>query len=219
MEQEGETVDVRFKNFFTCMLAGSSGSGKTTWVFNFLKNINNLYTIPPTDVYFFYKEWQPMYAENSHLVTEFIQDSASLAFLREKAKTTSNITCIIDDQFLEANVETSDLFTKGSHHLKLNVFFIVQNLFWKSPFSRTISLNATYIVIFRNPRDKSSITHFAKQFDPNNVRTIRKIYEEATSKPYGYLIFDLHQGTDDRHRMLSNIFREDNSPPKIYIRK
>lgn len=212
------TIDLRFKNYFTCMLAGSSNSGKTTFVFNFLKNLNQLYTKAPTDVYYFYKEWQELYAENRHLVTEFIQDSASLAFLREKAETTSNITVIIDDQFLDANVETAQIFTKGSHHLKVNVIFIVQNLFWKNPHARTISLNSTYMVLFRNPRDKSIISHFAKQFDPTNAKMIKKIYAEATADPYSYLIFDLHQATSDKYRMYSNIFGESGKPPIMYIR-
>ena len=39
------------------------------------------------------------------------------------------------------------LFTKGSHHRNLTVIYIVQNVFDKGKYSRTISLNSHYHVV------------------------------------------------------------------------
>ena len=54
-----------------------------------------------------------------------------------------------------------DIFTKGSHHRDLNVFYITQNLFHQGKGQRDISLNASYIIYFKNPRDKRQIKHLA----------------------------------------------------------
>ena len=39
---------------------------------------------------------------------------------------------------------------------------LVQNLFPKNKETRTISLNAHYMVVFKNPRDKSQISHLTR---------------------------------------------------------
>ena len=38
-------------------------------------------------------------------------------------------------------------------------------------------------------------------------------FQDATSQPYGYLLFDLHPSTPDDYRLRSNIF---NSFPHVY---
>jgi len=50
---------------------------------------------------------------------------------------------------------------------------------------RTISLNAQYIVLFKNPRDSSLFIHIAKQLYPHNSRFAHEAYVDATKHPYG----------------------------------
>ena len=45
-------------------------------------------------------------------------------------------------------------FTRKGHHRNASVVYITQNLFQQSKSSRTISLNAHYLVLFQSPRDK-----------------------------------------------------------------
>ena len=92
------------------------------------------------------------------------------------------------------------------------------NLFDKNPAFRNISLNSRYVVVFKNPRDGSSITNFAKQFDPNNSKRLIKIYQEATAKPYSYLFIDMDQLTPDEYRLRSNVLFENGRPMSIYER-
>jgi len=55
---------------------------------------------------------------------------------------------VIDDFMREASDNAViDLFTKGSHHKNLSIFFITQNLFHQSRGMRDISLNANYIIV------------------------------------------------------------------------
>ena len=100
----------------------------------------------------------------------------------------------------------TNLFTKGSHHRNISVIYIVQNLFNTNKEHRTISLNAHYLVIFKNPRDASQIVHLAKQMYPGQTRYVQEAFNLATREPHGYLLVDLKQFTPDNLRMRSHIF-------------
>jgi len=65
------------------------------------------------------------------------------------------VLLIVDDLMQETDQSVAILFTKGSHHRGVNIIFLAQNLFPKNKFARTISLNAHYMVLFKNPRDAS----------------------------------------------------------------
>jgi len=65
---------------------------------------------------------------------------------------------IIDDLMSETNQLVADIFTKISHHRNISVIYMTQNIFDKNKYARTISLNAHYLVLFKNPRDAN---HFA----------------------------------------------------------
>ena len=101
--------------------------------------------------------------------------------------------------------EVSELFTKGSHHRNLSVVFITQNLFHQGKKMRTISLNAHYFVLFKNPRDAGQIRHLASQLFPGQTKYLIDAYKQATSKPHGYLLLDLTQSTPDNRRVLSDV--------------
>ena len=48
------------------------------------------------------------------------------------------------------------------------MLYLVQNLLPKNKESRTISLNSQYMVVFKNPRDASQMSHLARQLHPVN---------------------------------------------------
>ena len=47
-----------------------------------------------------------------------------------------------------------DLFTKYSHHHKITVIYLCEDLFPNGKFAKTISRNVHYIIAFKNPRDQ-----------------------------------------------------------------
>jgi len=71
---------------------------------------------------------------------------------------------IIDDLMKKSSSSEVivDLFTKGSHHKNLSIILISQNLFHQGRGQRDISLDANYIVVFKNPRDRAQIRHLAR---------------------------------------------------------
>ncbi|GFS65520.1 uncharacterized protein TNCV_2469071 [Trichonephila clavipes] len=66
---------------------------------------------------------------------------------------------------------------------------------------REISLNAHYLVLFKNRRDQSQITHLGRQLYPRKVKFFQECYTDASSKPYGYLLIDLKPETDESLRV------------------
>lgn len=74
------------------------------------------------------------------------------------------------------------LFTKGSHHMKLSVIFIVQNLFDNAKEMRTINVNTSYFVLLKNPRDKSQIEYLGKQMLPGKKGFLRDERLNLTGK-------------------------------------
>ena len=80
-----------------------------------------------------------------------------------------------------------------------------------------MSLNAHYIVFFKNPRDKSQIHHFSRQVFPENTKFILEAFLDATSKPHSYLLFDMRQNTPDPFRFRAEIFPEEENC--VYVPK
>ena len=110
----------------------------------------------------------------------------------------------------------SNILTVGSSRRECNVIYLTQNLFTNKQEQRDISINCSYIVLFKNPRDAVSAHRFFGQLDPKNSGILLDIYREATEKPYSYLIIDLHQTTSDKNRYISNIFSEHDETPALY---
>lgn len=119
------------------------------------------------------------------------------------------VLVIIDDMMREANETVVDLFTKGCHHRNISVFFITQNLFHQGRGQRDISLNAHYIVFFKNPRDRAQIRYLARQVYPDNPKFIEEAYADATRVPHGYLLVDLKQSTPEEIRIRASVFPDD----------
>ena len=53
------------------------------------------------------------------------------------------------------------------------------------------------MVVFKNPRDASQMSHLARQMYPGRVKFVQEAFKDATSVPYGYLLVDLKQDTPD----------------------
>ncbi|XP_031551207.1 uncharacterized protein LOC116288542 [Actinia tenebrosa] len=100
-----------------------------------------------------------------------------------------------------------NLFTKGSHHRNLSVIYMVQNIFHQGKVNRGISLNCHDLVIFKNPRDKLQILNLSKQmYRPGKTEYFLQKYEQAVSRPYGYLFIDLKTTTPYDCRRRTNVF-------------
>ena len=91
---------------------------------------------------------------------------------------------VLDDQMLEAGnlEETSKLFTLGSHHRNITVFYINQNVFDKGKVNTTIALNSDHMVLFKNPRDKGQMRSLSQQVLKTDVKYFMDAFREALRK-------------------------------------
>ena len=192
----------QFKHPFTCMICGPTQSGKTHFTFDLLRNLSLMINPSPTKVVWCYGEWQ----EKLRDLPKSVVLSEGLKGIHDIDSSEINLL-ILDDLMDEASgdAEVSELFTKGSHHRNLSVVFITQNLFHQGKKMRTISLNAHYFVLFKNPRDAAQIRHLASQLFPGQTNYLVEAYKQATSRPHGYLLLDLTQSTPDNRRVLSDV--------------
>lgn len=156
----------------------------------------------------YYAEWQAGYKTFAGKNVEFRE---GLPQSSDYANDPRPKLVIIDDLMRESSAGGAivDIFSKGSHHHSLSAFHISQNIFHQGKGQRDISLNAQYIVTFRNLRDRSQILHLSRQVCPDNPRFLQEAYWDATAKPYGYLLLDLKQTTPDNCRFRTCIFPDD----------
>jgi len=115
---------------------------------------------------------------------------------------------VVDDHMFDVNQLFADILTKISHHRNISILYLTQNLFNKNRYARTISLNAHYLILFKNRRDAEQFAIFARQMYPTCWKFAAEGYEDATNMPYGYLLVDLKPDQDERYRLRTNVFPE-----------
>ena len=203
-------MDLRLKAPFSWLLAGGSGCGKTTKCINFLKNHEMLIDNGKCEnIIYFYKQWQAAYDDlDSALSVTWIEGVPTMEQIKDLTlnyKDRGGSIVVIDDFMTALDKSLTELFTVYAHHGNCSTLFLSQNLFDKNPNFRTVSLNSTYISIFKNPRDQLQISAFARQIKPTNPRFVIDSFNAATRGAYSYLFFDNHQKTDDNFRLRSRI--------------
>lgn len=191
-----------FEHPFTAIIAGPSGCGKSNFVCDFIRYMKMVCNKEFNNILWCYDEMQPLYNLSE---VNYYQGIPDLNMFDRKYPH----LIIIDDLMRESDSRIVDIFTKGSHHRNLSVFYITQNLFHQGRGQRDISLNSSYIIYFKNPRDKTQIRYLARQLCPENSKFIEEAYKDATTKPHGYLMIDLKQNTRDMYRFKTNIFPDE----------
>ena len=101
---------------------------------------------------------------------------------RHRFRYESTDLLIMDDQMREVTQsgDVCDLFTEGSHHRNVSVICMLQNLYYKGKENRTMSLNSSYLVMFKNPRDQQQVAVLSRQMYPNRPQHFMAEYDRAT---------------------------------------
>jgi hypothetical protein len=194
-----------------------------TFTFNLLRNVELLFVNPACkqNVIYFYNQWQEGFKlfKEENIVKEWISALPSTEDIETKTlpfKHNGGSIIVIDDFAEQLNKDTVQIFTRMCHHNNFVLILLTQNIFNPNPVFRTISLNATYVLMFKNPRDASQINCFAKQFMPGGVSWVVNAFKEATRRAHSYLLFDSSQYTPDMLRIRSHTLPSE-LPLRIYM--
>jgi len=205
--------DLKFRHPFSCIVSGPSGSGKSSFVIRFLQNRRDICTEPTFTVGIVW-----CYGEKSAVPSRH-QLPANISFnegVPEDFGSANGEPCLmtLDDLLNDVySKQVCELFTRGSHH---SFILITQNLFHQGRFRRDISLNAHYIVAFKNVRYKKQFMYLASHVCPEYSLGLYNAYLDATQEPFVYLLFDLTQTTNDGLKFHTNIFPYDIPPFTLY---
>ena len=177
-----------------------------------LKNVEEMFKDEIPKIIYCYGAYQPCFVKfkeqipNINFVQGFPEDILDL-FENQPG------ILIVDDLMgaCSNNQLMSDIMTKHSHHRNITVIYIVQNLFPPGKFSRTISLNCHYIFAFKNCRDSLGISTLIQQVFCSRKDRLHALesFQDATDKPFGYLLFDMHPTTPSSFRLRTHIFPDE----------
>ena len=175
-------MDPRWQHPFTCIVAGPTGCGKTTFVARLLRNASAMIDPPPERVTWYYGEWQKAYENLADIPNVRLEEGLPTSFDNGKRG-----LVVLDDLMAETDSRVTN----------------------KNKESRTISLNAQYMIVFKNPRDSSQLANLARQMYPGRGAFVQEAFADATASPYGYLLIDLKQNTPDDMRLRTSVLPDD----------
>ena len=116
-----------------------------------LNHLDELFYSVPTKIIFCDGEYQQMF-------DEMMQTIPNISFVQGFPSDLYDIACsnsfiVVDDLMSQCSKDErmSDMFTNGSHHRRISVMYLTQNLFPPGKQSRTTSLNSHYMIVFKIP--------------------------------------------------------------------
>jgi hypothetical protein len=193
-----------FKCPSNILLLGSTYSGKSCFIVDLILNAKQYFSKPFSKIVYCYDIYQPLFEQIRHLAV------LHQGIFRDFDTHDGHMLLIIDDLYPPSSKDDlvlfESLFTKISHHHNITILLVAHNIFLKP--IRNLSLNSHYLVLFKQIRDKTQITHLATQICPRKRDFFIDAYTSATASPFTHFIVSLRQETPELLRYFSDIFSE-----------
>lgn len=132
-----------FKSPCTISISRISGSGKTVLTYKIIENKDYLFSQKIVKVLYAYTQWQDIYHKfEKELSVDFHEGIPTNEYLSTFSNKNEHSLIILDDLMNECmkSTQVETIFTRLSHHHKINVIFISQNLFCQGKNSRVFPL-------------------------------------------------------------------------------
>ena len=172
---------MRFKHPFTCVVTWPTVSGKTSFCLKLLQYLDSLCTESKFKggIIWCYSEVTAVPREKFSKLGRSIQYQEGLPENFGNAQGEPSLI-IFDDLLNQVySREVCDLHTKGSHHRNISVLLLTQTFFRQGPNCRDISLNAKYLLLLKNVRDKNQFLYLARQAYPEDSHSLYESYLDA----------------------------------------
>jgi len=193
-----------FKKGSKIQVCGSSGSGKTYWIANYLMNVDTDFqeiiwiTNELSSKQELIKKLQTKLGDKFILMIGLEKNQKELKQMFQDNKEDKINTCvIIDDLMMEQGKFTAELFLAG-RHLNITIFELIQSIFVGGKQSRNMQQNVQYFVLFQFP-DAISVVNLAHRMTTSKAGrdNVVEAWKESTSKKGGCLIIDTITGQYD----------------------
>ena len=236
--QESEQKDVRLETPFTLLIAGKTKCGKTHLLLHLLRHWRSItddekgfYT---KHIYWFYgTQSQEQMNEMKDIFDDFRnelndeEEGPTLHFVlgdfksEECKRILENMenAIVIFDDLMDEMISARDLskcFTRDSHHKKLNLVYLWQDIFPKQDQARVISKNTDYKIVFDNPCAVKSLEimihqMFAKEKAQIIFKKIQAFFLNSKPKSFPCVFFNLKPNQDPSKKIIIDPYSDRSS--------
>ena len=206
------SVPLKFRAPALITLSGASGSGKTVFTDRLIRNADALFDQPVAGVMYCYTAYQDKFAAMERDIPGivFYRGVPAVETVREWAGDDGAHRLLILDDLQTTALESkdvADIATVHSHHSNVSCVTVYQNLFGSGKYARTIALQAHYIVVMKNLRDQTQLSHLSRQIYPGKPQLLPDLMKAVTkSAKYPYIVIDLSPHSDTDYRLRTDIF-------------
>ena len=178
-------MPVKFLCNRNCIIFGATGAGKTEFILAVIRQ--KLVEPMPKKIFYMYS------VEQDFMKTWNERESTPISFIKgldfDQMDTSEPSILIIDDLILSNNKTVAEMFILGSHHKKVSVFYLTQNLFPNCPVFRLMSANAHYFVLFNSQRHFRQVNTLARQiYVGKDLARITNAYVRASKRHRGFIV-------------------------------
>lgn len=189
----------------TMLIVASSGRGKTSLTRAIVRERNKIFNVNSRMVLWCYNAIEsvpPDLQRGDDVVLH--QGLPSMEEVRQYK--TLKPLIVIDDLMVEmkSSSEMEKLVSVATHHYDCQLIILLHTVFYGATI-RNLRLQASYVILFKNPNDKQSVICMGNQIMARNSKTFLEIYDEATKEPYSYLLIDLYKECPDVLRFRNNV--------------
>ena len=178
---------LKFQTPCSICLIGMNNCGKTTYIRKMLEQADGVFTEPPKRVIVCYNIFQDLFRRMAETVPNisFYQGLPDRTTIENWASETGGHLMLVFDDLYHELIQSKavcDLTIMLSHHLNISCIMTSHNIFMSAKFSKTISTNLHYILLF-TLRNRLQLSILGSQLfcHKGKARNFVKVYDLVTS--------------------------------------
>lgn len=184
---------------FAMLVIGASQQGKSSFVSDLIKNSDVVFSQNFDEIVYSFLSEQPSIQTD--------KDIRYMEGLDLDILNTNHGQCLYVCDDLMSQFQ-GDYFVKlmtTARHSNISVIVMLHDLYFKGKHFTSGTRSATHLVLFGNPRDKSSVKTLSYQINPSYPKFLYSAWEDATRAAYNPLVVDLLPNTPENLRYLTGI--------------